>query len=87
MNQQDPEPSNAFRYFVVGVLCVAVVLAVYFVRLNARVDRERDDAAERLTLCRQVDSAALAAGGKVDRSALCQRLIERYSPKPADPPR
>lgn len=85
MNQQEPRLSHTFRYFIVGILCAAVALGIYFVRLNARVDRERDDAAERLALCRQVDSAALAATGKIERSENCERLIERYSPKPADP--
>ena len=50
--------SNSFRYFVVGVLCVAVLLGISFVRFNAQVDREREAANQRLALCRQVESVA-----------------------------
>ena len=56
MQPPEDSSSNSFRYFVVGVLCAAVLLGVYFVRLNAEVDREREAAIQRLTLCRQVES-------------------------------
>lgn len=58
MQPPDDSSSNSFRYFVVGVLCVAVLLGVYFVRLNAQVDSEREAANERLALCRQMESVA-----------------------------
>ncbi|KAF1023597.1 MAG: hypothetical protein GAK37_03242 [Pseudomonas sp.] len=85
MNPQDCRPSSTFRYFVIGVLGFAVVLGTYFVQLNARMDREREDAAEHLALCREVDSASLAATGKIERSQACERLINRYSPQPLEP--
>lgn len=58
MHPQNDLSSNSFRYFVVGVLCVAVLLGVYFVRLNAQVDRERELANRRLALCTQVEGVA-----------------------------
>lgn len=58
MQPPEDSPSNSFRYFVVGVLCVAVLLGVYFVRFNAQVDREREAANQRLALCIQVESMA-----------------------------
>ena len=60
MQRPDDSTSNSFRYFVVGVLCVAVLLGIYFVRLNAQVDSERESANERLALCKQVESVVRA---------------------------
>ncbi|UII73795.1 hypothetical protein LVW35_11715 [Pseudomonas sp. HN11] len=56
MNPPEPSSSHSFRFFVLGVLCAAVLLGLYFVQLNAQVDREREAANERLALCRQVES-------------------------------
>jgi hypothetical protein len=58
MHPPNDSSSNSFRYFVVGVLCAAVLLGIYFVRFNAQVDREREEANQRLALCRQVESVA-----------------------------
>ena len=61
MNPSPAPSSYSFRYFAIGVVCVAVLLGGYFVRLNAQVDRERAEAVERLALCRQVERVASAA--------------------------
>ncbi|MGU9824338.1 hypothetical protein [Pseudomonas sp. LF242] len=61
MNPTESPDSNSFRYFAIGILCGAVLLGGYFVWLNAQVDRERAEAAERLALCRQVERVASAA--------------------------
>ncbi|NWD22569.1 hypothetical protein [Pseudomonas yamanorum] len=83
MSELEPPPSNAFRYFVVGVLCVAVMLGAYFVRLNAQVDRQREEAAERLALCRQ--AASVSRTTPQDELVLvdpCKHLSEHYLKKP-----
>jgi hypothetical protein len=83
MSELEPPPSNAFRYFVVGVLCVAVMLGAYFVRLNAQVDRQREEAAERLALCRQ--AAAVSRASPQDELVLvdpCRHVSEHYLKKP-----
>ncbi|WP_426136736.1 hypothetical protein [Pseudomonas sp. PWP3-1b2] len=80
MKLPEPPASNSFRYFVVGVVCLAMLLGVYFVRLNAQVDRQRAEAIERLTLCRQVENIAHAAlPGSLEPSDECKELTERYS--------
>lgn len=84
MSELEPPQSNAFRYFVVGVLCVAVLLGAYFVRLNAQVDRQREEAAERLALCRQ--AASVSRGTAQNELVLvdpCKHLFEHYLKKPA----
>jgi hypothetical protein len=82
MNQQQPQQSNSFRYFVGGVLCVAVALGTYFVRLNAQVDREREEASERLALCRQAASIARdTPQGGLELVDPCKHLTERYKKK------
>ncbi|WDU65370.1 hypothetical protein LRS56_13540 [Pseudomonas poae] len=73
----DPSP-NSLRYFAVGVLCVAVVLGGYFVQINAKADRQREEAAERLALCRQVERVASAATPSgVELRDSCKQLIEQ----------
>lgn len=80
MNPPEAPSSNSFRYFVVGVLCVAVLLGVYFVRLNARVDQEREEAAERLTLCQHIESVARAAlPANLQPPEACRQLKARSS--------
>lgn len=80
MNPSAPRASNSFRYFVLGVVCVAVLLGVYFVRLNAAVDQQREEAAERLTLCRQVENIARAAlPGNLAPGDACKELKQRQS--------
>jgi hypothetical protein len=59
MNPAVPPSSHGLRYFALGVLCVAGLLGGYFMQLNARADREREEAAERLALCRQVERVGL----------------------------
>ena len=80
MSHHEPPPvdtsGNSFLYFVVGVLCIAVLLGIYFVRLNARIDQQRMQDAERLVLCRQVESLAQGALEKADS---CKYLRERAS--------
>ncbi|WP_395607960.1 hypothetical protein [Pseudomonas sp. B22129] len=80
MNPPEPPASDKSRYYVIGVVCVAVLLGAYFVRLNAQVDRQREEAAERLTLCRQVENIARAAlPGGLEPGDACKELKERYS--------
>jgi uncharacterized membrane protein (DUF106 family) len=75
MNPTEPPATDSFRYFVIGVLCVAVLLGVYFVRLNARVDRERVEATERLALCGQVERIASAASSNsLELRDTCRQL-------------
>lgn len=80
MSQHDPPPvetsGNSVLYFVVGVLCVAVLLGVYFVRLNAQVDQQRMQDAERLVLCRRVESLT---PGPQDKPDVCKYVRERAS--------
>lgn len=72
MNPTEPSASYGFRYFAIGVLCVAVLLGGYFMRLNAQVDRER---VERLALCRQVERVASAASSNsLELRDTCQQL-------------
>jgi len=61
MNLPEPSPANSFRYFSIGVLCVAVLLGVCFIWFNAQVDRDRQEAAERLALCQHLENIARAA--------------------------
>ncbi|MBT1262139.1 hypothetical protein CWC48_28345 [Pseudomonas sp. S10E 269] len=80
MNAPESPSSNSFRYFVVGVLCVAVLLGVYFVWLNAEVDRERDAANDRLALCRQVESVARSVlPHSIEAEDTCTHLKGRVS--------
>ncbi|CRM56635.1 MULTISPECIES: hypothetical protein [Pseudomonas] len=80
MNAPEPSSSNSVRYFVLGVLCVAVVLGIYFVQLNAQVDREREAANERLALCRQVESIARSLlPNSLDTRETCEPLNGRMS--------
>ncbi len=71
MNPSPAPSSYIFRYFAIGVVCVAVLLGGYFVRLNAQVDRERAEVVERLALCRQVERVAgEAASNSARQTAL-----------------
>lgn len=80
MNPPEDPSSNSFRYFVIGVLCVAVLLGFYFVRLNARVDQEREEAAERLALCQHIQSMARAAlPANLQPPEACKQLKARES--------
>ncbi|MGB3123538.1 MAG: hypothetical protein WBB95_07010 [Pseudomonas sp.] len=80
MNPPEPPPSNSARYIVVGVVCVAVLLGGYFMWINAQVDQQRESAAERLTLCRQVENIARAAlPGSLEPGDVCKELKSRYS--------
>lgn len=75
MNPPEAPSSYSFRYFAIGILCVAVLLGGYFVRLNAQVDRARVEAAERLALCRQVERVASAASSNsVELRDTCRQL-------------
>ncbi|MDY7534013.1 hypothetical protein RGV33_20420 [Pseudomonas sp. Bout1] len=83
MSELEPPQSNAFRYFVVGVLCTAVVLGAYFVRVNAQVDRQREEAAERLALCRQAASVSRTMPqNELELVDPCKHLNERYLKSP-----
>lgn len=86
MRPSEPSSSNSLRYFVLGVLCVAVMLGVYFVRLNAQVDRAREAANERLTLCRHVESVARSVQpDNPETRDTCVRLNRRL-PNSVTPP-
>ncbi len=86
MNAPEPSSSNSVRYFVLGVLCSAVLLGIYFVQLNAQVDRARQAANERLALCRQVESIARSLlPNSLDTRETCEPLNERMS-KSVTPP-
>ncbi|MDY0834376.1 hypothetical protein [Pseudomonas sp. SED1] len=83
MSHPEPPQSHAFRYFFVGIVCLAVMLGTYFVRLNAQVDRQREEAAERLALCRQ--AASVSRPTPQDDLVLvdpCKHLMEHYLKKP-----
>ncbi|NVZ18392.1 hypothetical protein [Pseudomonas costantinii] len=80
MNPPEPPAPNNFRYFAIGVLCVAVLLGIYFVRHNAQVDQEREEAAERLALCQHIESVARAAlSTKFESPEYCKQLRKRFS--------
>ncbi|MGY2138809.1 hypothetical protein ACW9I8_19575 [Pseudomonas reactans] len=80
MNPPEPPSSNSFRYFVLAVLCAAVLLGIYFVRLNAEVDREREAANERLALCRQVESVRRSVlPNSLEIHEACKHLNGRIS--------
>ncbi|KWV85903.1 hypothetical protein PFLmoz3_04426 [Pseudomonas fluorescens] len=78
MNAPEPPSSNGLRYLAVGVLGIAVLLGFYFIQLNAKVDRQREEAAERLTLCRHLEAVVGATASS--REALqetCKQLSEQ----------
>lgn len=78
MNSPAPVAPGSLRYLAVGVLCVAVLLGVYFVQLNAKVDRQREEAADRLALCRQMERVAGAtASGSDERREMCRQLRDQ----------
>ena len=69
--------SNCVRYMIAGVVGVALMLGAYFMQINAEADRQRQSAAERLTLCRQVARVASAtAFGGADVRDTCEQLNE-----------
>ncbi|QXI26689.1 hypothetical protein [Pseudomonas vanderleydeniana] len=56
------EPGQGRDWFLLlatFIVCTAVSLGVYFVRLNLEVDREREALTERLVRCREAGRAAL----------------------------
>lgn len=80
MNPPEPPPSNSLRYCVIGVLCVAVLLGFLFMRFNAQVDLEREEAVERLVLCQHIESVARAASTTdLHAPEACVQLRKRYS--------
>ena len=86
MNAPERSSSNSVRYFVLGVLCIAVLLGIYFVQLNAQVDRARQAANERLALCRQVESIARSLlPNSLDTRETCEPLNGRNSKSVAPP--
>ncbi|MCS3513769.1 MULTISPECIES: hypothetical protein [Pseudomonas] len=75
MHQPEHSSPTSLRFLAVGVLCVAVVLGGYFVQLNAKADRQREEAAERLALCRQVERvASVATSGGLELRDTCKQL-------------
>lgn len=78
MNVPEPPTSNSARYFVVGVLGVALLLGFYFVQLNAKVDRQREETAERLALCLHLERVAgVAASRNIELSETCKQLSKQ----------
>ena len=78
MRPLEPQPSNSLRYYAVGVLCVAVLLGGYIMQLNDKADRQREEAAERLALCRQVERvASVAVSGSLELRDSCKQLSEQ----------
>jgi len=74
-NPSEPRSPDSLRYFAVAVLCIAVLLGSYFVHLNTQVDRQREEAAEHLALCRQVERVASAASSnRIELSQTCNQL-------------
>lgn len=86
MHPPNDSSSNSFRYFVVGVLCAAVLLGIYFVRFNAQVDREREAANQHLALCRQVERVARSVRpDNLEIRKACEGSID-YSAESANQP-
>ncbi len=86
MNPAVPPSSHGLRYFALGVLCVAGLLGGYFMQLNATADRQREEAAERLALCRQVERvASVATSAGLELRDTCKQLGESGS-KSVTPP-
>ncbi|MFL1417100.1 hypothetical protein ACI77M_12940 [Pseudomonas fildesensis] len=80
MTSPEPKTSKALRYLSLGVLCIAGVLGFFFVQFNAKVDRLREESAEHLVLCRQVERVASAASSRsVELSDPCKQLNEQSS--------
>ncbi|AVE03375.1 hypothetical protein ACQRBV_24560 [Pseudomonas sp. R11F] len=80
MNQPEPPSSSGFRSFAIGVVCVAVLLGTYFMRLNAEVDREREQVAERLAFCQHLESVTrVAASTNLESPEACKQLKKRYA--------
>ncbi|SDR27729.1 hypothetical protein SAMN04490186_4651 [Pseudomonas grimontii] len=75
MHQPEHSSPTSLRFLAVGVLCVAVVLGGYFVQLNAKADRQREEAAERLALCQQIERvASVATSGGLELRDTCKQL-------------
>lgn len=86
MTPATPPSANSLRYFALGVLCAAMLLGGYFMQLNAKEDRQREQAAERLALCRQVERvASVATSAGLELRDTCQQLEESGS-KSVTPP-
>ena len=70
---EHPSPAS-LRFLAVGVLLVAVVLGGYFVQLNAKADRQREETAERLALCQQIERvASVATSGGLELRDTCKQ--------------
>lgn len=80
MNPAQPPSSNGLRFAAIGVVCAAVLLGVLFMRFNAQVDLEREEAAERLVLCQHIESVARATSTTgLESLEACKQLRKRYS--------
>ncbi|MCF5232866.1 MULTISPECIES: hypothetical protein [Pseudomonas] len=80
MNPAEPPSTNGLRYATIGVACVAVLLGILFMRFNAQVDLEREEAAERLALCQHLESVARATSTtSLESLEACKQLRKRYS--------
>ncbi len=78
MNAPKPTSSNGLLYLAVGVLCLAALLGFYFVQLNAQVDRQREEAAERLALCRHMETVVeVSAARRAELQQTCKQLSEQ----------
>lgn len=79
MNPAEPPSTNGLRYATIGVACVAVLLGILFMRFNAQVDLEREEA-ERLALCQHLESVARATSTtSLESLEACKQLRKRYS--------
>lgn len=80
MTPADPPSTNSLRYAALGVVCAAVLLGVLFMRFNAQVDLEREEAAERLVLCQHLERVARSTSTTALESLeACKQLRKRYS--------
>ena len=77
MNAPQPPSSNGLLYLAVGVLCLAALLGFYFIQLNAQVDRQREEAAERLALCRHMETVVeVSAARRAELQQRCKQLSQ-----------
>ena len=78
MNPAESASTNGLRYAAIGVVCAAVLLGVLFMRFNAQVDLEREEAAERLVLCQHLESVARATStSDLELLEACKQLKKR----------
>ncbi|WP_363321068.1 hypothetical protein [Pseudomonas sp.] len=63
------------RNFVLGVLGAAALLGFYFTQLNAKVDLQREEAADQLALCLHLKRVTgAAAPSSVELGEACRQL-------------